>query len=69
MEPSAVTIQESKDIAPTCAMFAGSMMMPEPIMFTHDEGQLHQVHSFWLYLFRHECSSLVPCAGPHWRTT
>ncbi len=34
MEPSAVTIQESKDIAPTCAMFAGSMMMPEPIMFT-----------------------------------
>ena len=21
-------------MAPTCAMFAGSMMMPEPIMFT-----------------------------------
>ena len=34
IEPSAVTIQESREIAPTCAMLVGSMMMPEPIMFT-----------------------------------
>src|SRR5262245_64401042 len=34
MEPTAVTIQDSNEIAPTCAMFVGSMMMPEPIMFT-----------------------------------
>ena len=33
-EPSAVTIHDSSEIAPTCAMLAGSMMMPEPIMFT-----------------------------------
>src|SRR5262245_54583188 len=31
-EPSAVAIQESREIAPTWAMFAGSMMIPEPIM-------------------------------------
>src|SRR5215510_11857263 len=34
IEPSAVTIQESSEMAPTLAMFVGSMMMPEPIMFT-----------------------------------
>ena len=34
IEPSAVTIQDSSEIAPTCAMLAGSMMIPEPIMFT-----------------------------------
>ena len=34
IEPSAVTIHDSSEIAPTCAMFVGSMMMPEPIMFT-----------------------------------
>src|SRR5262245_15025596 len=34
MDPSAVTIQESSEIAPTWAMLVGSMMMPEPIMFT-----------------------------------
>ena len=34
IEPTAVTIQESSEIAPTCAMLEGSMMMPEPIMFT-----------------------------------
>ena len=33
-EPSAVTIHDSSEIAPTCAMLAGSMMMPEPIMLT-----------------------------------
>src|SRR4051812_8773270 len=31
-EPSAVTIQDRSEIAPTLAMLAGSMMMPEPIM-------------------------------------
>ncbi|WP_236585422.1 hypothetical protein [Dyella sp. EPa41] len=34
MEPSAVTIHERSDIAPTFAMFAGSIMMPDPIMLT-----------------------------------
>ena len=34
IEPSAVTIQLRSEIAPTWAMFVGSMMMPEPIMFT-----------------------------------
>src|SRR6476659_5036523 len=34
MDPSAVTIQESREMAPTLAMLVGSMMMPEPIMFT-----------------------------------
>src|SRR3954469_16063735 len=32
--PHAVTIHDVSKIAPTPAMFAGSMMMPEPIMFT-----------------------------------
>src|SRR6478736_7167120 len=34
IEPSAVTIHDKSEIAPTFAMFVGSMMMPEPIMFT-----------------------------------
>ena len=34
IEPSAVTIQDRSEIAPTCAMLAGSMMIPDPIMFT-----------------------------------
>src|SRR4030095_4257242 len=34
IEPTAVTIHDSSEIAPTCAMFVGSMMIPEPIMFT-----------------------------------
>src|SRR5262245_38002569 len=34
IEPTAVTIHDSSEIAPTCAMFVGSMMMPEPIMLT-----------------------------------
>src|SRR4029453_8737899 len=34
IEPTAVTTQESNEIAPTCAMLVGNMMMPEPIMFT-----------------------------------
>ena len=31
---SAVTIHDKSEIAPTLAMLVGSMMMPEPIMFT-----------------------------------
>ena len=34
IEPTAVTIHDNSEIAPTCAMLVGSMMMPEPIMFT-----------------------------------
>src|SRR6188508_330556 len=34
MEPTAVTSHDSSEIAPTCAVLVGSMMMPEPIMFT-----------------------------------
>src|SRR6185503_7548657 len=34
IEPRAVTIHESREMAPTWAMLLGSMMMPEPIMFT-----------------------------------
>jgi len=34
IDPTAVTTHDSNEIAPTPAMFAGSMMMPEPIMFT-----------------------------------
>lgn len=33
-EPIAVTTHDSNEIAPTFAMFAGSMMIPEPIMLT-----------------------------------
>jgi hypothetical protein len=29
-----VTIHDSSDMAPTLAMLVGSMMIPEPIMFT-----------------------------------
>ena len=34
IEPTAVTNQDNREMAPTCAMFAGNMMIPEPIMFT-----------------------------------
>ena len=34
IEPIAVTIHESSEMAPTFAMFVGSMMIPDPIMFT-----------------------------------
>src|SRR6476660_4058685 len=34
IEPTAVTIHDKSEIAPTLAMLVGSMMMPEPIMFT-----------------------------------
>src|SRR6476661_1854747 len=34
IDPNAVTIHDSSEMAPTFAMFVGSMMIPEPIMFT-----------------------------------
>jgi hypothetical protein len=34
IEPMAVITQDRSEIAPTLAMLVGSMMMPEPIMFT-----------------------------------
>ena len=34
IEPMAVITQDSNDTAPSWAMLDGSMMMPEPIMFT-----------------------------------
>ncbi|MNL56232.1 hypothetical protein D3C87_1797100 [compost metagenome] len=34
MEPTAVTIHDSNETAPSWAMLVGNMMMPEPIMFT-----------------------------------
>src|SRR3954447_18405644 len=34
IDPSAVTIQESSEIAPMRAMLVGSMTMPDPIMLT-----------------------------------
>src|SRR5215831_13650032 len=34
IEPSAVTIQDNNEMAPTFAMLVGNMMMPEPIMLT-----------------------------------
>ena len=34
IDPTAVTIHDSSEMAPTCAMLVGSMMMPEPIMLT-----------------------------------
>ena len=34
IEPSTITSHDSNEIAPTCAIFVGSMMIPDPIMFT-----------------------------------
>lgn len=34
MEPTAVTSQDTIESAPTWASLVGSMIMPEPIMFT-----------------------------------
>jgi hypothetical protein len=34
IDPRAVTTHDNSEIAPTFAMFVGSMMMPEPIMLT-----------------------------------
>src|SRR5512139_2804638 len=34
IEPTAVTSHDSREMAPTCAMLAGNMMMPDPSMFT-----------------------------------
>ena len=56
IEPTAVTTQERREIAPTCAMFAGSMMMPEPIMLTAT------MTVSWIRLIFVRCSSMMsPC--------
>src|ERR1700752_3166096 len=34
IEPTAVTTHDSSEMAPTLAMFVGSMMIPDPIMLT-----------------------------------
>ena len=34
IEPTAVTSQDKSEIAPTCAMFVGSIIIPDPIIFT-----------------------------------
>ena len=34
IEPTAVTSQDNKEIVPTLARLAGSMIMPEPIILT-----------------------------------
>src|SRR5262245_14277287 len=34
IEPTAVTSHDSNEIAPSCARFVGSMMIPDPIMLT-----------------------------------
>ena len=63
MEPSAVTSHDSREIAPTWAMFAGSMMIPEPIMLTATmQRQLHHVHLLGL---RIAMSSVHRCGGSH----
>src|SRR4051812_47104281 len=58
IDPSAVTTQDNSEIAPTCAMFAGSMMMPEPIMFTATTNV-----SCIKFIFFGSCMALppVPC--------
>jgi hypothetical protein len=45
IDPSAVTAQDSSEIAPAFAMLVGSMMMPDPIMLIATmKGKLHQRH-------------------------
>src|SRR3954447_440509 len=55
IDPNAVTIQDSSEIAPTCAMFAGSMMMPEPIMLTATTNV-----SCIKFIFFDSCMALPP---------
>ena len=67
IEPTAVTIHDSREIAPTWAMLVGSMMMPEPIMFTATMN----VSCIRFIFF---CSAITlllsgPATGAHSRTT
>jgi hypothetical protein len=62
IEPSAVTIQESSEMAPTLAMFVGNMMIPEPIMFTAT------MNVSWVrFIFFCDAMSSSPRAAALWR--
>ena len=62
IEPSAVTIQDNSEIAPTFAIFVGSMMMPEPIMLTATMNvSCMRFIFFACWLFRHGYCPLVFC--------
>ena len=64
-DPSAVTTHDSSEIAPTRAMFVGSMMMPEPIMLTAT------MNVSWTRFIFFECiaASSEPRCRVHVRTT
>src|SRR6516162_7746426 len=51
MDPNAVTIHDKREIAPTFAMFVGSMMIPDPIMFTAT------MNVSWIRFIRFACCS------------
>src|SRR5437879_13060937 len=59
IEPTAVTPQESREIAPTWAMFVGSMMIPEPIMLTAT-----MTVSWIRFIFFRGSSMVSPCSLP-----
>ena len=67
IEPSAVTIQDSSEIAPTLAMFVGSMMMPEPIMLTATMNVSWSKFIFFCAAMAHFLR--VMCVESQWRTT
>src|SRR5687767_10532703 len=54
IEPTAVTTHDSREIAPTCAMLVGSMMMPDPIMLTAT------MKVSWIRLIRFGWSMMPP---------
>src|SRR3954465_5472479 len=61
MDPSAVTSQDSSEIAPTLAMLVGSMMIPDPIMFT---ATMNVSWTRVIFFAVMPSSSLVTVAGP-----
>src|SRR4051794_3160195 len=61
IDPSAVTIQDRREIAPTFAMLVGSMMIPEPIMFT---ATMNVSCTSVIFFVVRPSSSLVTVAGP-----
>src|SRR3954470_8749590 len=61
IDPSAVTSQDSSEIAPTLAMLVGSMMIPEPIMFT---ATMNVSWTRVIFFAVRPSSSLVTVAGP-----
>ena len=66
IEPTAVTIQDSSEIAPTLAMLVGSMMMPEPIMFT---ATMNVSCSRFIFFFSGIRSHLLRLASRHYSRT